>query len=324
MQAITYYAYGSVDNLQLEEVEIPEPTSKEVRIKVHATSINSWDWDLLQGAPFYVRLAGGGLKQPKKKIMGCDVAGVVESVGAEVENLKVGDKVFGDISEYGWGGFAQYVCANEKAFTLKPEFITFEEAAAMPQAGVMALQGVRDFHHIKPGDKVLINGAGGGVGTFAIQLAKLHGAEITAVDMTSKLELLKSLGADHVVDFTKEDVTQRADKYHLILDVVGHHSIHDYKRILLSGGNYRLIGGSAAVLLQSLCIAPFISVFSNKKMGILAHKPNKGLGQLLTFYKNEGVKPVIDRVFPLSETTEAFRYFGKSNFKGKVVISCFR
>lgn len=322
MKAITYYEYGSIDNLKLEEVEIPTPEPKEVRIKIHAASINSWDWDLVQGTPFYVRLVGGGLKKPKKKIIGCDVAGIVESIGDEVSGLEVGDEVFGDISEYGWGGFAEYVCANESSFTHKPHFLTFEEAAAMPQAGVMALQGVRDYHRIRPDDKVLINGGGGGVGSFSIQLANLYGAEITAVDRTSKLDAMKALGADHVVDFTQEDVTKRAGSYHLILDTVGHHSIFEYKRILLPGGTYRLIGGSASVILQSMCIGPFVSAFGNKQMGILAHQPNKALDQLATLCENENIKPVIDRVLPLSETKEAFRHFGEGNFKGKVVIKC--
>ncbi|MEP1093878.1 MAG: NAD(P)-dependent alcohol dehydrogenase [Cyclobacteriaceae bacterium] len=320
MKAITYYEYGSVDNLELEEVPKPTPKKDELRIKVHAVSINSWDWDLMQGTPFYVRLAGGGIKKPIKKIIGCDVAGVVESVGESTSKFKIGDEVFGDISSYGWGGFAEYVCAKEKAFVQKPSSMSFEEAAAIPQAGVMALQGIRDYREIQSGDSVLINGAGGGVGSFAIQLARLMGAHITAVDRTSKLDFMKSLGADEVIDFTEEDFTQLDEAYDLILDVVGHHSIYDYKRVLNAGGNYRMIGGASSLILQSMFVAPFISMLGSRKMGILGHQPNKGLDHLIDLFLKQDVKPIIDSVFPLEKTREAFECFGKGHVKGKVVI----
>ncbi|MEP5613471.1 MAG: NAD(P)-dependent alcohol dehydrogenase [Cyclobacteriaceae bacterium] len=320
MKAITYYEYGSVDNLKLEEVPKPQPKKNEICIKVHAASINSWDWDLVQGTPFYVRLAGGGIKKPIKKIIGCDVAGIVESVGDGATLFKAGDEVFADISQYGWGGFAEYVCAKEKAFVHKPSGMSFMEAAAIPQAGVMALQGIRDYRDIQPGEKVLINGAGGGVGTFAIQLAKLYDAHITAVDRTSKLDFMQTLGADEVIDFTEEDFTERDAAYDLILDVVGHHSIYDYKRVLKPGGDYRMIGGASSLILQSMFVAPFISMFGSKKMGILGHQPNKGLDHLIDLYSKNEVKPIIDSVFPLEETRDAFEYFGKGHVKGKVVI----
>ncbi len=321
MKAITYYQYGSVDNLKLEEVEKPAPKDNEVLIKMQAASINSWDWDLVQGAPFYVRLAGGGIRNPIKKIIGCDIAGIVEGVGKKVTKFQPGDEVFGDISQCGWGGFAEFVCAKENALTVKPSFITFEEAAATPQAGVMALQGIRDFKKIEAGVKMLVNGAGGGVGTFAIQMAKLYGAEVTGVDNSSKLSMMTSLGADHVIDFVEEDFTQKRNAYDYILDVVGHHSIYDYKRSLRRGGEYRMIGGPTSLILQAMMVAPFISMTGNKKMGILGHEPNKGLGDILELYRDRSIKPVIDSVYSLEDTVEAFRYFGRGLFKGKVVIS---
>lgn len=322
MKAITYYEYGSVDNLTLEEAPKPIPKKGEVCIKVHAVSINSWDWDLVQGTPFYVRLAGGGIRKPIKRIIGCDVAGTVESVGDDVTKFKIGDEVFGDISQYGWGGFAEYACAKDKAFVRKPFDMSFEEAAAIPQAGVMALQGIRDYREVKPNDKVLINGAGGGVGTFAIQLARLYGAHITAVDRSSKLDFMRSLGADEVIDFTEEDFTRRNEKYDLILDVVGHHSIYDYKRVLNAGGDYRMIGGTSSLILQAMFVAPFISMLGSRKMGILGHQPNKGLDHLIDLFSNKGVKPIIDSVFPLKETRQAFEHFGRGHVKGKVVVQC--
>lgn len=320
MKAITYYEYGSVENLKPEEVEKPTPKDKEIRVKVKAASINSWDWDLVQGTPFYVRLVGGGLRKPIKKILGCDVAGIVDSVGTKVTRFKVGDEVFGDISQYGWGGFAEYACVNEKAFIKKPENMSFEDAAAFPQAGVMALQGARDFKIIKPGDKVLINGAGGGVGTFAIQLLKLLDADITGVDRTSKLELMQSLGAKNVVDFTKEDFTKSDIRYDYIIDVVGHHSIYDFKRSLKPGGEYRMIGGPSSLILQAMFVAPFLSMVTNKKLGILGHQPNKGLDHLIELYNKKELEPIIDSIFPLAETAEAFRHFGEGHVKGKVIV----
>ena len=320
MKAITYYDYGSLDNMSLEEVDRPVPRDKEVLIRVRAASINSWDWDLVRGEPFYVRLAGGGLRRPIKKIIGCDVAGVVEQVGKKVTRFKVGDEIFGDISTSGWGGFAEYVCAKEKVLTSKPSHLSFEEAASLPQAGVMALQASRDFRKINPDDKILINGAGGGVGSFAIQLIKQFGAEITGVDRTSKFELMKSLGADHVIDFMEEDFTTGAKRYDYIIDVVGHHSIYDFKRVLEPKGEYRMIGGPSYLILQAMFVAPLISLLTNKKMGILGHEPNKDLDYLTERIEKGTLRPIIDRVFPLERTPEAFSYFGEGEVKGKVII----
>lgn len=321
MKAIVYHKYGSPEVLELKEVEKPTPRANEVLIKIHATSLNSWDVDLVRGTPFIVRLAGGGLFKPIKKIIGCDVAGVVEQVGKDVKTFRPGDEVFGDLSRCGWGGFAEYVCAIEKALTIKPAGISFEQAAALPQAGVMALQGVRDYGTVQPGQKVLINGAGGGVGTFAIQLAKLFGAEVTGVDSAAKFEMMCSLGADHVIDYTKEDFTKNGKEYDLILDVIGHHSIFEYKSALAKTGMYRMIGGHMTLIFQSMALGPLISIVGDKKMGVLSHEPNKGLDFLLSLIGEGKMVPVIDSCYPLREVGDALRFLGEGGAKGKVVIT---
>ncbi|MEQ9403941.1 MAG: NAD(P)-dependent alcohol dehydrogenase [Cyclobacteriaceae bacterium] len=320
MKAMVYHTYGSTDNLALEQVPQPDPKDNEVLVRVRAASVNSWDWDLVRGEPFYVRLAGGGLRKPIKKIIGCDVAGTVIEVGKKVTKFKAGDEVFGDISASGWGGFAEYVSVQEKTMTHKPEALSFEEAASLPQAGVMALQAIRDFREIRAGDQVVINGAGGGVGTFAIQLVKLIGAEVTAIDRASKFELMQSLGADHVIDFEREDFTVSEDTYDYIIDVVGHHSLFDFKRALKPGGDYRMIGGPSSLILEAMFIAPFVSLFGNKKMGILGHKPNKNIELLMKYVEAGEVKPVIGSIYPLEELPAALLELGKGDLHGKAII----
>lgn len=240
MKAVVYTKYGPPDVLELKEIEKPIPKDDEVLIKVHGASVNSWDWDLLRGTPFLNRLFFGLLK-PKYKILGADIAGRVEVVGRNVKQFLPGDEVFGDLCECGWGGFAEYVCARENALALKPASMTFEEVAAVPQAAVMALQGLRDQGQIQPGQKVLINGAGGGVGTFAVQIAKSFGAEVTGVDSTSKLDMMRSIGADQVIDYTQEDFTQNGQRYDLILDAAAYRSIFDYKRALSPKGIFVVV-----------------------------------------------------------------------------------
>jgi NADPH:quinone reductase-like Zn-dependent oxidoreductase len=319
MKAIVYTKYGPPDVLQLKEVEKPTPKDNEVLIKVHAASVNSWDWDLLRGTPFLNRL--GGLLKPKYKILGADIAGRVEAVGRNVKQFQPGDEVFGDLCECGWGGFAEYVCARENALALKPASMTFEEVAAVPQAAVLALQGLRDKGQIQPGQKVLINGAGGGVGTFAVQIAKSFGAEVTGVDSTRKLDMVRSIGADQVIDYTQEDFTKNEQRYDLILDGVAYRSILDYKRALSPKGIFVMVGGSMALAFQILFLGPWISLAGSKKMGILAPKPNKNLAFLKELLEAGKVVPVIDRRYPLSEVPEALRYFGEGHAKGKVVIT---
>src|SRR3989440_10404101 len=230
MKAIVYTEYGSPDVLQFKEVEKPTPKDNEVLVKVHATSVNAGDWHLLRAKPFLMRLMGYGLLKPKHTILGSDIAGRVEAVGRNVKQFQSGDEVFGNTAKYGFGGFAEYVSVPENALVLKPTNISFEEAAAVPQAAVVALQGLRDKGRIQSGQKVLIHGAGGGVGTFAVQIAKAFGAEVTGVDSTRKLDMLRSIGADHVIDYTQEDFTKSGQRYDLILDVVASQSIFDYKR----------------------------------------------------------------------------------------------
>ena len=320
MKAIVYRKYGSPDELKLEEVEKPTPMENEVLIKVYASSINSWDWDLLTGT-FQGRI--GAFRKPRTSILGCDIAGTVEEIGSKVEQFKPGDVVFGDMSGFrtrDWGGLAEYACAREDVLALKSDKMTFEQAAAMPQAGVLALQGLYDVGSIKSGQKVLINGAGGGGGTFAIQIAKSVGAEVTGVDSTVKLPALRSLGCDHVIDYTKEDFTRNGEQYDLILDVMTTRSVFDYKRVLAPKGIYVTVGGTTGRLLLFALLRPLVT--GDKKMKLLGHKPTRKDLDLLTTLFNEGkIKPVIDRSYPLSEAAEAFRYFGEGKFIGKIVIN---
>jgi len=321
MKAIVYQKYGSPDVLELKEVEKPTPKDNEVLIKVHAAAVNSTDLGFLEGKPFVVRLMLGLLK-PKLKILGCDIAGRVEAVGRNVKQFQPGDEVFGDISGCGLGGFAEYVCARENVLALKPAGMTFEEAAAVPQAAVLALQGLRNKGQIQPGQKVLINGAGGGVGTFAVQIAKSFGAFVTGVDSTGKLDMMRSIGADRVIDYTQEDFTKNGQVYDLILDVVTYRSIFDYKRVLGPKGIYVMLGGGSwARVYQTMFLGPLISMTGSRKMGILMHKPNKGLAFIKELFEAGKVVPVIDRRYSLSKVAEALRYFGEGHAKGKVVIT---
>jgi len=315
MKAIVYTKYGSPDVLQLKEVEKPTPKDNEVLIKVYASSINDWDWNLLRGN-FQGRI--GAFLKPKYKILGSDVAGQIESVGKNVTKFQPGDKVFGDLCSRSWGCFAEYVCAPENALTLKPASMTFEEAAAIPQAGILALQGVRKGQ-IQKGQKVLINGAGGGAGSFAVQIAKSFGAEITGVDSTEKLDMMRLIGADHVIDYTKEDFTKNGQTYDFILDFAAHHPFFDYKRALNPKGIYVVVGGSSARVFQVVFLGLLIS--GSKKMGLLLHKPNNDLDSLTKLIETGKVKPIIDKIYPLSKAAKAFQYFGEGHAKGKIVIT---
>ncbi len=326
MKAIVFTHYGLPDVLELQEVDKPIPRDNEVLIKVHAASINSWDWDLVRGKPFVNRLMFGLLKPNKINILGCDIAGRVEAVGNKVKRFQPGDAVFGDISGGGWGGFAEYVCAREKVLALKPDSMTFEQVAAVPQAAVLALQGLRkgriQQQQVSPAQKVLINGAGGGVGSFAIPMAKLFEAEVTGVDSTEKLDFVHSLGADHVIDYTQEDFTKNGQQYDLILDVMAFHSFSDYRRALSPGGIYVMVGGAMSLANQILLLGPWVSMIGSKRMVLLMHKPDANdLEYMTTLFAAGKVAPVIDKCYPLSEAAEAMRYFGEGQVKGKVVIT---
>ncbi len=321
MKAIVYRKYGPPDVLKLEEVEKPSPKNGEVLIKVHAASVNAADWHLMRADPFIVRLMGEGFLKPKHKILGADIAGVIEEVGGNVEKFRRGDEVFGDISECGWGGFAEYACARENALELKPANISFEQAAAVPLAGVTALQGLRDKGRIAPGKKVLINGASGGVGTFAVQIAKLLGAEVTAVCSARNLEMARAIGADKVIDYAREDFTRNGRQYDLILAANGYHSISDYKRALSSNGIYVMSGGSMAQVFQAMLLGPWISMTGRKKIGAVMARPNqKDLSFIRELLENGRIKPVIDRRYALKEVPEALRYLEEGHAQGKVVI----
>ena len=321
MKAIVYKEYGSPDVLVLKDVEKPTPKDDEVLIKVHAASVNSGDLHLLRADPFLVRLSSGLLK-PKNKILGADIAGRVEAVGSNVKQFKPGDEVFGDISGCGWGGFAEYVCARENALVLKPANITFEQAAAVPMAAVTALQGLRNKGQIQSGQKVLINGASGGVGTFAVQIAKSFGAEVTGVCSTGKMDMVRSIGADQVIDYTQEDFTQNGHRYDLILAANGYHSISDYRRVLTPKGIYVMSGGAEAQMFQAMLQGPWISMTGSQKMGNLLAKPNNAdLAFVKDLLEAGKVVPVIDKRYPLSEVPEALRYLEEGHALGKVVIT---
>ncbi len=319
MKAIVYTKYGSPDVLQLKDIQKPAPKDDEVLVKIHAVSINAYDWHLLKADPFLVRMMGGGFLRPKNTILGADIAGRVEAVGSQVDQFQPGDDVFGDI---GGGGFAEYACAREKLLAPKPSGLTFEQAAAVPMAALTALQGLRNQGQIRPGQKVLINGASGGVGTFAVQIAKSFGAEVTAVCSAGKIEMVRSLGAEHVIDYTRQDFTKNGQQYDLILAANGYHPILDYRRALTPAGIYVVAGGSMAQLFQAILLGRWLSKDGGKKMGALSAKiSQKDLIFIKELIEAGKVLPVIDRRYPLHEAPDALRYLIEGHAQGKVVIT---
>ena len=323
MKAIVCPKYGSPDVLRLQEVAKPAPQDDEVLIKIHAASINSRDWHLMRANPFFVRLVPGGFLQPKNKVLGADVAGRVEAIGSHVKQLEPGDDVFGYLpSATGRGTFAEYVCAKENLITLKPANLTYEQAAAVPVAALTALQGLRDKGNIQPGQKVLIQGASGGVGTFAVQIAKAFGAEVTAVCSTRNLDMVRSLGAEHVIDYTREDFTRNGKHYDLILAVNGYHPIADYLRALSPEGSYIVAGGSMLQLFQAAGQGRRNLKTGRQKTYVVSLvQSQKDLLAMKELLESGKVVPVIDGCYPLSETAEALRYFENVHPKGKVVIT---
>jgi NADPH:quinone reductase-like Zn-dependent oxidoreductase len=321
MKAIVCAKYGSPEVLQFKEVEKPTPKDDEVLVKIHAASVNMCDWHLLTADIFLVRLSEG-LLRPKHTIPGADIAGRIEAAGKNVKQFRQGDEVFGDISACGNGGFAEYVSVPEKSLALKPTNLTFEEAAAVPMAAITALQGLRDQGKIQPGQRVLIQGASGGVGTFAVQIAKSFGAEVTAVCSTRNLDQARSLGADHVIDYTKEDFTKRGQQYDLILAANGYHPLSAYKHALTPQGIYVMAGGTMAQIFGAMLLGSWMSKTGGKKMGGVTGKPNqKDLAFMKGLLEAGKVVPVIDRHYPLSETAEALRYLGEGHARGKIVIT---
>ncbi len=319
MKAMVYERYGPPEVLRLREVETPTPKDNEVLVKIHAASVNALDWHHLRGKPFLIRLMGAGLLKPKNKILGVDIAGQVETVGKDVTQFQPGDEVFGSSS---FGGFAEYACATENGLVLKPTGMTFEETAAVPAAAITALQGLRDRGQIQPGHKVLINGASGGVGTFAVQIARSFGAEVTAVCGTRNLETARSIGADHVIDYTQEDFTRSGQRYDLIFAVNGYNPITAYKRALNPGGTYVVAGGTGTQLAQAWFIGPLMFKFGSNKIKVYIAQPNrKDLVLIKELLEAGKVVPVIDRRYPLNEVPEAIRYLEEGHARGKVVIN---
>ena len=318
MKAIVNTKYGSPDVLELTEVVKPTPKEDEVLIKVQAVALNYADWISLTGKPLYVRPMVGGPLKPKNTILGADVAGLVEAVGKNVTQFQPGDEVFADLGQCGFGAFAEYVAAPEVELVLKPANVTFEQATAVPQAAVVALQGLRDKGKIQAGQKVLINGASGGVGTFAVQIAKAFGGEVTAVCGTKNLDMARSIGADHVIDYTQQDFTQNEQRYDLIFDIVANRSVSDYKRVLNPGGTYV----ACAFNPTALFLGPFISMTSDKKITALSHQPNHDdLVYMKDLLERGKVVPVIDRCYPLNEIPEAMQYLESGQHRGKIVIT---
>ncbi|KKK38166.1 alcohol dehydrogenase [Mesobacillus campisalis] len=321
MKAIVSPRYGSPDVLEVREVDKPVPKENEVLVKVHAASLNYGNLVLLKGEPFLARFAFGLLK-PKYLIPGGDIAGRVEAVGKDVSGFQQGDEVFGDLSGSGWGGFAEYVSVPEVALAIKPAMLSFEEAAAVPMAAVTALQSLRDKGKIQPGQKVLIYGASGGVGTFAVQIAKSFGAEVTAVCSTRNVELVGSLGADYVIDYKKENFPVKTERYDLIIGVNGYQPISIYKQALNPHGTFVHVGGSGAQMFQAMAFGPWISMTEGKKVGSFLQRANqKDLLFIKQLIESGKVKPVIDRCYQLSEVPDAFTYFAEGHAQGKVVIT---
>ena len=319
MKAFIYERYGSPEVLQLKELPAPVPADDEILIKIHAVSVNGSDREGLVGKPFYARF--GGLLRPGQRILGSDIAGRVEWAGKNNTEFKAGDEVFGELPGY-HGGFAEYARTSGRTMALKPASLTFEQASAIPQAGVVALYGIREKGQVQPGQKVLINGAGGSAGSFAIQLAKYYGAEVSGVDHSGKLDFMRSLGTDFVIDHTQQDFTKSGKQYDLILDLIAHRSLSAYGRALTPNGTYFLVGGSLALIFQILLFGSSIKKRTGKNIRVLAvPQSRKGLLSITELCEAGKIVPVIDRVYPFAETPEALRYVTEGRARGKVVIT---
>jgi len=312
--------YGTPDVLELRDVATPTPKADEVLVRVHAASVNDWDWGLLRGAPFVIRMLNG-LFTPKVQIIGGDIAGRVEAVGEDVKAFQPGDEVYGDLCMSGFGAFAEYACASEAGLEHKPPGMTFEQAAAIPQAGMLAVQGLIDVGRIRSGQKLLLNGAGGGVGTFALQIAQLYDVEVTVVDKAGKLDMLRAMGADHVIDYRKGDFTRDGKCYDLILDVKTNRSPFAYARALNPNGTYVTVGGNTSRLLQALVLGPLMSRIYSKHVRIVTLKPNKDLAYMNALFEAGNLVPVIDRSYKLADVPEAFRLFGTGDHEGKIIVT---
>lgn len=320
MRAVLYKGYGSPQNLQIADIPVLVPTDNQLLIKVKATAINDWDWALLKGSPFYMRLIGG-LFTPKFTIMGVDLAGEVVAVGKNVSKFAIGDAVYSDLSATGFGAFAEYVCVPETALTKMPDGMSFTEAAAIPHAALLALQGLRDCGNIQSGQKILINGAGGGVGILAVQIAKLLGAAVvTGVDSTNKKSAMLQAGFDDFIDYQTQDFTKLPEQYDLILDTKTNRSVFRYLKVLKPGGTYITVGGQMRRLLQILFMSGLIKWIYKKRVKILALEPNKGLVEINQLWQKQKLTVVIDGPYKLEDIQSAMQLFGEARHKGKVVI----
>lgn len=319
MKAIVFNRYGQPDVLHLEKVKKPSPRDNEVLIKVHAVSLNSADWRMLTGTPFIARLSFG-LLRPMKNILGADIAGVVEAIGSGITRFKPGDKVYGDLGMVGFGGLAEYVCAPEHVIAPKPINLTYEESAALPMASITALQALQNEGQVQPGQKVLIHGSAGGVGTYAIQIAKYLGAEVTGVCSTRNIEQTLALGADHVIDYLKEDFAANGKTYDLILGINGNRSIFDYRNALTPKGKYLMIGGSDKQIYQFMLLGPFVARPGQKMGSVFAKTVSKELIAIKDLAEAGKIRPLIDRTYKIEETPEAMRYLGTGHAHAKIII----
>lgn len=320
MKAIVCTHYGPPGDLTLDEVPTPSPKDDEVLVQVHAASVTFSNLALVSGRPFVARFTGLGLLKPTTRIPGSDIAGRVAAAGRNVTKFEPGDEVYGDLSVCGRGGCAEYVCAPEHALARKPATLSFEEAAAVPEAALVALQALRDHGRIREGQKVVIAGASGGIGTFAVQIAHHFGADVTGVCGTGNMDLVRSLGADHVVDYTRDDFLEGGQQYDLILATAGYRSILEYRRALAPRGTCVVTGGAMAQVFQGLLLGPLLSR-GGKTMGSMLVEPNRDLDFMRDLIEAGSVHPVIDRCYPLHRTADAFRYYGEGHARGKVVIT---
>jgi NADPH:quinone reductase-like Zn-dependent oxidoreductase len=320
MKAAAFRTYGVPDELHLEDVEKPEPGDDEVLVKVHAASINDWDYELLHGRPFVNRLLYG-LRKPRRQRLGCDVAGTVEAVGSQVTEFEPGEDVYGDLCMVGFGAFCEYVAAPQAALCRKPAGMSFEQAAAMPQAAVLAAQALIDAGRIRDGYSVLINGAGGGVGTIGLQIARQWDVEVTGVDSLGKLEALRKLGFDQVIDYRQQDFTKTGETYDLIVDVKTDRPVSDYLRALKPRGAYVTVGGFMNRLFAIFTVGLAIRPLTRKSLRVVGLQPNKHLGYMNELFEAGELEPVIDRVFRFGDLAAALDFYGSKEFIGKVVVA---
>jgi NADPH:quinone reductase-like Zn-dependent oxidoreductase len=321
LKAVIYHRYGSPAKLRIEDVPKPTPGPGDVLVKVHASSVNAADLEYLHGIPFIARM-GSGILRPRRRVLGFDAAGTIESIGKDTSRFKPGDRVFTDLFDHGFGAFAEYVCAPEAAFASIPALLTFEEAATVPHSGVLAIQGLARGERIEPGHTVLINGAGGCVGPFAIQMAKAYGAEVTGVDRTEKLDFLRSIGADHTIDYTSEDYTQSGKTYDWILDLAAHRPLVASRRALGPSGRYVMAGGPTGRFLRLLATGPLLTGGTNRKMGMLMWEPfaPADVAALIDLIESGKLTPIIDRAYSLDDVPEAVRRLESGEARGKLVI----